>query len=234
MKWSCLLVVCLMVYMTECNVTNCTHTTSYWRSTNPSEWPSTGSLCGVSWHTIIGIEPTKMTIQENVPWVVISHQFITTSLNVMSMGVYNDSVLRNSILVIQDSLEGSCGNLGQWSRGGNQQNKVLYDALDTLRVFDHENGCRDFPSLTTEDAFYFHHSPDLIVIPSSTGTNGTITMYSLLRDTFRDRQFILSGGVIACFIVIPLLMSTIAVIMYKRRLFFVNNHAMNAKVTHVS
>ena len=250
-----ILLVVITCYKTDKNdeYYPCTYTQAYWSNTSIS-WPEKLSysnvvlMCGISWRTLMSIDPVKMAIPSNMYWIITFHQYATIRVNIENIEEKQQSPfditvfdnLTQSISFIGDSIERSCNNISGWPLYDDDDRNLIYNALNILRDFNtgiigpgscieefhpniNETTLYTFFSdiSSTTSPFYYYNTPDLIVIPadSSFENNNTI-IYSLLKNEYKFRQFTLSSSIIACFILIPILSCTIACIANRRRKFF--------------
>lgn len=194
----------------------CVHPQIYWRSQNSS----TFTMCGLSWSSLMQREVALTAIPANVYWIAGFHCYAPVAL--ASPQNQPDDVTR-ALLIARDSLERACTNVSGWP--GQDDRTVVYDALDTLYRYTMINACVDdytAPSDALLQAFYQTATPDLIIVPAqSLPVNGSVValVYSLLTDTYRFRQFVVSSAVIG-FTLIPILICIIVCIADRRRRFF--------------
>ncbi len=207
-----------ILYINGLYCQNCTQTQAYWGQNNT--WPNTindTTLCHTQWRDIMAIDTMRMTIPSNQYWVVASHQYITARLNMEIMSSSSVEV-DNAILWLGDSLERACANLSGWA--SEDIHHSVYNAIEVLRKYSYQYECQ-VNDTGMIDALYFLHTPDLLVIPENftLGFNKTF-ISSLLGETYRQREYTLSGTVLGCLVIIPILCLVICLLSNYRRKYY--------------
>ena len=218
------MLLCLLLILCACGycLENCTHTQLYW-SRNTTLWPENMNdtiLCDTQWRDIMIIDTLKMSIPSNQYWVIASHQYITARLNKEST---NTTILlvNDALIWLGDSLERVCDNISYWA----SENDILaYQMIDTLRQYNYGNVCQEDDNNTyIINALYYKHTADLLVIPESQSlASNKTSVFSLLGETYQYRQFTVSGVVIGCLVLIPVMTIIIILLLEKRRKYYLN------------
>lgn len=139
------------------------------------------TMCGIAWHELMEVDPSRLIIPENSLWVVGFHQYVSAVLNRRQVEV-NDSLLDDAILLIGDSLERACHNVSQW-----KLLPTLTQSLNMLYNFNHgileslntSIACRDeYNNSVGNETFYYYQTPDIIAV------RDPVTNMTSLRSVF--------------------------------------------------
>lgn len=140
------------------------------------------TLCGVPWGPLLRKQPTQLTVQANVPWLLATQCYIAATLNwrrlesLETLALWTDPRSNTSIplalLAIGASLERACDNMSQWSfadQSGRALDMVLLlDALNHGVAHSEAPPCDDeFDAIAISsalDTLYYINGNDRIVL----------------------------------------------------------------------
>jgi hypothetical protein len=193
----------------------CTYTQTYWIDASV-RLNLTDKLCGIEWAQLLRIDPSRMIIQANAPWIVAFHQYASAVLNQRRTNLTTRK-LNQAIAALGYSLEMACHNLSQWQSPPG--------AITLLYQFNHGqfNGtmlaCQDeFNDVVDGDSFYYFNTPDMIVVRD--GATNMTTLRSVYDSLFNTQLGLYIGiALFGCFIGF-LLLKLVMIRSDKRRYFW--------------
>lgn len=192
----------------------CTYTQTYWIDA-AERLNLTDKICGVDWTQLLRIDPSRMIIQANAPWIVAFHQYASAVLNQRRTNLTTRK-LNQAIASVAYSLEISCHNVSQWQSPPG--------AVTLLYQFNHGifNGsslaCQDeFTNVVDSDAFFYFNTPDMIVLRD--GATNMTSLRSVYDSVFNTQMGLYIGiALFGCFI--GFLLLKLVMIRSEKRTYF--------------
>ena len=188
----------------------CTYTQTYWIDA-AERLNLTDKMCGIAWAQLLRIDPSRMVLQSNAPWIVAFHQYASAILNQRRTN-FTTKKLNQAISALGYSLENACHNLSQWQSPPG--------AVTLLYQFNHGPlACQDeFGDVVDGDSFYYFNTPDMIVVRD--GATNMTTLRSVYDSLFNTQLGLYIGiAVFGCFIGF-LLLKLVMIRSDKRRYFW--------------